>query len=68
MWQHNTNSDLNVEKKRISLFNFYIILHCRIDGLHLTSRRPCWRCDTKEYVISSIVGSSKRGVADVPRD
>ena len=32
-----------------------------IDGLHLTSWRPCWRYNTKEYVISSIVGSSRRG-------
>ena len=29
-----------------------------IDGLRLT---PCWRYKTKEYVISSIVGSSRRG-------
>ena len=27
----------------------------------ITSRRPCWRYNTKEYVISSIVGSSRRG-------
>ena len=32
-----------------------------IDGLHLTSWRPCWRYNTKEYFISSIVGSSRRG-------
>ena len=32
-----------------------------IDGLHLTSWRPCWRYNTKEYVINSIVGSSRRG-------
>ena len=31
-----------------------------IDGLHLTSRRPCWWYNTKEYVISTIVGSSRR--------
>ena len=29
-----------------------------IDGLRLT---PCWRYKTKEYVIGSIVGSSRRG-------
>ena len=34
---------------------------CRIDGLHLTSWQSCWRYNTKEYVISSAVGSSKRG-------
>ena len=33
----------------------------QIDGLHLTSWRPCWRYNTKEYFISSIVGSSRRG-------
>ena len=27
----------------------------------LTSWRPCWRYSTKEYVISSIVGSSQHG-------
>ena len=32
-----------------------------IDGLHLTPRRACWRYNTKEYVINSIVGSSRRG-------
>ena len=32
-----------------------------IDGLHLKSWRPCWRYNTKEYVINSIVGSSWRG-------
>ena len=32
-----------------------------IDGLHLTSWRPCWRYNTKEYVINSIVGSSRCG-------
>ena len=32
-----------------------------IDGLYLTSWRPCWRYNTKEYVINSIVGSSRRG-------
>ena len=31
-----------------------------IDGLPLTSRRPCWRYNTKEYVINSIVGSCRR--------
>ena len=31
-----------------------------IDGLHLTSWRPCWRYKIKEYVINSIVGSSRR--------
>ena len=33
-----------------------------IDGLHLTSWRPCWRYNTKEYFISSIVESSRRGL------
>ena len=34
----------------------------RNDGLHLTTPwRLCWRYNTKEYVISSIVGSSRRG-------
>ena len=37
------------------------IISNAIDGLHLTSRRSCWRYNTKEYVISSIVGSSRRG-------
>ena len=32
-----------------------------IDGLHLTSWRPCWRYNTKEYAINSTVGSSRRG-------
>ena len=32
-----------------------------VGGFHLTSWRPCWRYNTKEYVISSIVGSSRRG-------
>ena len=32
-----------------------------IDGLHLTSWRPRWKYSRKEYVISSIVGSSRRG-------
>ena len=32
-----------------------------IDSLDLTSWRPCWRHNTKEYVISSIVGSCRRG-------
>ena len=36
-------------------------ISCPIDGLHLTSRRPCWRYNTKEYIISCIVGSSRRG-------
>ena len=31
-----------------------------IDSWHLTSRRPCWRYNTKKYVISYIVGSSRR--------
>ena len=31
-----------------------------IDGLHLTSWRPCWRYNAKEYVINSVVGSSRR--------
>ena len=29
----------------------------RIDGLHLTSWRPCWKHSTKEYVSSSIIVS-----------
>ena len=29
-----------------------------IDGLHLTLWRPCWRYNTKEYAINSIVGSN----------
>ena len=29
--------------------------------MHLTSWWPFWRYNTKEYVISSIVGSSRRG-------
>ena len=37
------------------------LLDTIIDGLHLTSQRPCWRYNTKEYVINSIVGSSWRG-------
>ena len=32
-----------------------------IDGLHLTSWRPCSRYNTKKYVANSIVGSSRRG-------
>ena len=33
-----------------------------IDGLHLTSWRPCSIYNTKEYdIINSIVGSSRRG-------
>ena len=32
-----------------------------IDGLHLTTRRPRWRYNTKEYIISCIVGPSQRG-------
>ena len=32
-----------------------------IDGLHLTSEQPCWRYNTKEYVINSIVESRRRG-------
>ena len=36
-------------------FKLAIITYC-IDGLHLTSWRPCWRYNTKEYVINSIVG------------
>ena len=39
----------------------FIITGTSIDGLHLTSRRPCCRYNTKEYVISPIVGSSRRG-------
>ena len=38
-----------------------ILVYKHIDGLHLTSWRPCWRYRTKEHVISSIVGSSQRG-------
>ena len=38
-----------------------VCISSNIDGLHLTSRRPCWRYNTKEYVISSLVGSSRRG-------
>ena len=37
------------------------IISICIDRLHLTSWRPCWRYNTKEYVINSIVGSSRRG-------
>ena len=32
-----------------------------IDGLHLTSWRPCSRYNTKKYVTNSIVGLSRRG-------
>ena len=32
-----------------------------IDGLHLTSWWPCWRYNTKEYVIYSIAGSTRSG-------
>ena len=32
-----------------------------VDGLHLTSWRPCWSYNAKEYIISSVVGSSRRG-------
>ena len=39
----------------------YINAYLQIDGLHLTSWWPCWRYNTKEYLISSIVGSSRRG-------
>ena len=39
----------------------YNVQGASIDGLHLTSWRPCWRYNTKEYVINSIVGSSWRG-------
>ena len=37
------------------------LLQYPIDGLHLSSWRPCWRYNTKEYVINPIVGSSRRG-------
>ena len=38
-------------------------LYCSfpIDGSHLTSWRLYWRYNTKEYVINSTVGSSRRG-------
>ena len=38
-----------------------VISDLTIDDLHLTSWRPCWKYNTKEYVISSIVGSTQRG-------
>ena len=46
-----------------TLYSGSFLLHDSgpIDGLHLTSWRPRWRYNTKEYVISSIVGSSRRG-------
>ena len=42
--------------------NYYIPIQA-IDGLHLTSWRPCWRYNTctKECIINSIVGSSRSG-------
>ena len=50
----------------ISLVNIQKNSNLDINGLHITSRRPCWRHNTKEYVISSIVGSSYPAwVADI---
>ena len=46
------------------IVQWYVIslINClHIDGLHLTSWRPCWRYNTKKYVINSIVRSSRRG-------
>ena len=42
-------------------FVFIFVFTTVIDGLHLTSWWPCWRHNTKEYIINSIVGSSRRG-------
>ena len=62
--RHNDPNDMWTEW--LNLFMSVIDKHAplkkkRIAGLHLTSRRPCWRYNTKEYVFSSIVGSSRRG-------
>ena len=52
---------LRVKFKVFNLPQNMAFSNSNIDGLHLTSRRPCWRYNTKEYAISSIVGSSQRG-------
>ena len=49
------------KKKNLKLVMFVNNCLTLIDGLHLTSWRPCWRYNTKEYVINSTVGSIRRG-------
>ena len=41
--------------------NIYDLYKTSIDGLHLTSWRPRWRYNTKEYFINAIVGSCRHG-------
>ena len=66
-YPHNhINNDLRALRqfgsfKRISNLSSFLIHPACIDGLHLTSWRPCWRYNTKEYAINSIVRSSQRG-------
>ena len=55
-----------IEFKKGRFSEYYSISRFRlaffsVDGLHLTSWRPCWRYNTKKYVINSTVGSSRRG-------
>ena len=57
----NTLNSMEVSESKTFLPSLEEHFIQQIDGLHLTSRRPCWRYNRKEYVISSIVGSSRRG-------
>ena len=47
------------ETSQFSVQRYYLCYE--IDGLYLTSWRPCWKYNTKDYVINLIVGSGRRG-------